>query len=159
MVPWLIGAVCLALYAVSVRGIMQTQIPTGPDGKPDPQVAMQVVGNMMAAMMLLIPLMMAAAWYRGRRLAHFVASTRFHGHQLSSAITGFNYLWLGLSNALLVLFTFGLGVPFTYRRVLQFVERKVGLVGDGDFSALIQSTQDKPTWGEGLADAFDIGAI
>jgi uncharacterized membrane protein YjgN (DUF898 family) len=60
---------------------------------------------------------------------------------------------------MLIFFTLGLGVPFTYKRVMDFIERNVGLVGDGDFSALLQSEQEKPAWGEGLADAFDIGAI
>ena len=97
--------------------------------------------------------------YRGVVLDHFVSSTRFHGHTLTSSMTGFGFMWLVVTNALLVIVTVGLGIPYSYKRYLNFVERHIGLQGSGDFSTLLQSTQDKPSRGEGLADAFDIGGI
>lgn len=159
MVPWLIGLISQAAFVASMVGIMGTDLNPLNAVEPDPQEVVAMVGGIYASLLLLLPMMFAALWYRGKALSHFIASTRFHGHDLSSAITGMGFLWLGFSNAMLILFTLGLGVPFTYKRVMDFIERNVGLVGDGDFSALLQSEQEKPTWGEGLADAFDVGAI
>lgn len=160
MVPWLIGATSMGLFMFaifSVLGDLGTSLEGG--ANPDPEATAAAAGFVAVAYLLMIPAMLAILWYRGKAYSHFIASTRFHGHGLSSAITGMGFMWLTISNMLLIVFTLGLGVPFTYKRVLTFVERKVGLVGDGDFSALLQSTQEKPTRGEGLADAFDIGGI
>lgn len=106
-----------------------------------------------------IPGLALFLWYRGKAYNHFVSSTRFLGHDITSAITGAGFAGLTLANMLLMLFTLGLAAPLVYRRYLNFVERTVGLSGSGDFSALMQSEIEKPGVGEGLADAFDVGAI
>ncbi|MEG3618201.1 YjgN family protein [Magnetovibrio sp. PR-2] len=98
-------------------------------------------------------------WYRGKAYDHFVSSTRFINHDVTSAITGGGFMRLSVGNFLILLFSLGLASPFVYRRYLNYVENRVGLSGDGDFSDLLQSEIGKPTRGEGLADAFDVGAI
>lgn len=153
-VPWLVAVVCMAVFAVVLFGQMDSS-----NAQATPEDGMAMVAALFEAYLTLIPVMLAFLWYRGRAYSHFIASTRFHGHDLTSAITGLGFMWLVFSNMLVVAITAGLGIPFTYKRVLGFVERGVGLAGDGDFSALLQSTQEKPTRGEGLADAFDIGGI
>ncbi|OEJ66745.1 YjgN family protein [Magnetovibrio blakemorei] len=107
----------------------------------------------------LIPLALLYAWYQGKKLHHFVSSTRFHNHDLSSAISGVNFLGLTVGNMLLKVLTLGLGTAWVYKRSFAFLERNVGLLGNGDFTALHQSQMSKPQTGEGLADAFDVGAI
>jgi len=150
LVVWVFGMVYAAVaVAVFVGGDM----PTSPeDGK-------KFIGLVVIIYLGLIPLGLSFTWYRGKAYSHFVSSTRFHQQSLSSSISGFGYMWLIFSNGLLVLFTLGLAMPWTLKRYLNFVERHVGLVGDGDFSTLRQSTQEKPSHGEGLADAFDVGGI
>jgi len=103
-----------------------------------------------------IPLLL---WYRGKTLHHFVESSSFMGRRLSSVITGWGYLELVISNTIMTVLTLGLAVPFTMMRQLSYVEKHVGLSGDGNFAELLQSEVVKPGAGEGLADAFDVGAI
>lgn len=158
MVPWLIGVIFFGAFFY-VLGSYADALEASTGSDPAPAEVFAMVGGVFASYLLLIPVMLSFLWYRGKAYSHFIASTRFHGHDLSSSITGLSFMWLTFSNMLLVLFTLGLGVPFTYKRVLGFVERRVGLVGDGDFSTLMQSIQKKPSRGEGLADAFDIGGI
>ncbi|MCW8916439.1 MAG: YjgN family protein [Magnetovibrio sp.] len=108
---------------------------------------------------LMIPGAAIFLWYRGKAYSHFVSSTKFVDHNFTSAITGVGFAGLSVGNVLIMLFSLGLASPFVYRRYLNFVENRVGLSGDGDFSDLMQSELGKPTRGEGLADAFDVGAI
>ena len=154
MVPWLLSVASVGIFAFTIFSLSSGLGA----GASNDEMAMSI-GGMAGAYLLLIPAGLSFFWYRGKAYGHFIASTRFHGHDLSSSVTGMGFMWLIVSNVLLVVFTLGLAIPITFKRVLNFVERHVGLVGDGDFNALLQSTQEKPTRGEGLADAFDIGGI
>lgn len=62
-------------------------------------------------------------------------------------------------NLLIAIFTLGIGMPWTQLRTAQYVFRRLEAQGHIDFEAISQSQTDKPTSGEGLADAFDIGAV
>jgi len=128
-------------------------------GQPNPDMVLELFNMIIAMYLGLIPIGLAFLWYRGRAYNHFISSTQFHGHALTSTNTGFGFMWLTVGNSLLVFFTLGLALPWAIKRYLNFVERHVGLVGDGDFSQLLQSTQERPSHGEGLADAFDVGGI
>lgn len=154
VVPWLVAAISIPVFlyfTISAFGYFETGTSQ--------EYWIKMAWAFVLAYTAFLPVVLAFLWYQGKTYGHYVDSTRFHGHQLRSSFSGLGFAWLKFSNFLLILFTLGLGIPFTYVRVLRFVERKVSIVGDGDFSALLQSTQEKPTRGEGLADAFDIGGI
>ena len=154
MVPWLVSAVSIPVFiyfAISAFDNLGTG--TSQENWTD------TLWGIAFAWVAFLPAFLAFFWYRGKTFSHYVDSTQFHGHHLSSSMSGLGYMWLAVSNMVLVIFSLGLALPLTYKRVLGFVERHVTLVGHGDFSVLLQSTQEKPTRGEGLADAFDIGGI
>lgn len=127
--------------------------------EPDPENIKNIVLLGIGIYLSIIPAGLIFLWYRGKAYNHFVSSTRFVNHDVTSAITGASFMRLTFGNALIMLLSLGLASPFVYRRYLNFVETRVGLSGDGDFSALKQSEIEKPGTGEGLADAFDVGAI
>ena len=162
LVVWAIGLLYMITVSIMSMNLLdfQTIFKTTSEGTPSNPEEIQALINMIFVMYLgLIPIGLAFLWYRGRAYNHFISSTQFHGHTLTSTNTGFGFMWLTVSNSLLVFFTVGLALPWAVKRYLNFVERHVGLVGDGDFSQLLQSTQDRPSHGEGLADAFDVGGI
>ncbi|MFC1673961.1 YjgN family protein [Pseudomonadota bacterium] len=153
---WVFIAVWMGLVVSGAMSFL------GADGEPDLQTeaeAAQFITGVIGVYASLILLAFAGNWYQGKAISHFVSRTRFHNHELASSINGMNFLWLSFSNWMLQILTLGLATPWTFTRALNYIEVKVDLVGDGDFSALLQSTQEKPTTGEGLADAFDIGGI
>jgi len=157
LIAWFGGLLLLGCGVVLIGLVTKaSSIDFNGGGEPSALALVGVIALIYASM---LPFLSMFLWYRGKAYNHFVSSTRFHGHDLSSSVTGMGFMWLIVSNVLLVVFTLGLAIPITFKRVLNFVERHVGLVGDGDFNALLQSTQEKPTRGEGLADAFDIGGI
>lgn len=155
MVAWGFVFAVMVLLTVVIAGVSVITEA----GDVNPEVAVGILALVFVVYAMFVPAFLLFLWYRGKALHHFVSVTRFHGHDLTSSITGFGYMWLIVSNVLLAIVTLGLAVPYIYKRNLNFVERHVGLQGSGDFSALLQSTQEKPTRGEGLADAFDIGGI
>lgn len=152
LVFWL-GCIVYFMCATFVIGV--SKIITG-GVEPDPEM---VVGYFVLFYLSLIPVGLLYAWYQGKKMNHFVSSTRFHNHDLTSAISGLNFLGLTFGNMLLKVLTLGLGTAWVYKRTFAYLERNVGLLGNGDFSALHQSEMSKPQTGEGLADAFDVGAI
>ena len=156
MVFWGLGMAYLVTVGVISLGMSGEM---GGSTTPSPEDINKMIGGILVIYLSIIPFILGFMWYRGKAYHHFVSSTRFHGHDMSSSITGFRYMRLMVGNALLMIFTLGLATPLTYKRHLNFVERHIGLVGDGDFSQLLQSSQEKPTYGEGLADAFDVGGI
>jgi len=157
MIAW-VGSIALVIAAFFLIGVGAAAFGLDFEGSSEAGV-----GVVLAAAALIycsiIPVFALFMWYRGKAYNHFVSSTRFLGHDITSAITGAGFAWLTVGNAVLMLLSLGLAAPFVYRRYLNYVERTVGLSGDGNFSDLLQGEIGKPGTGEGLADAFDVGAI
>ena len=97
--------------------------------------------------------------YKAAELRHFAKCTRFEGlaFELNATIGGL--IWLVIGNTLILLLTLGFGVAFTQMRKFRFVCDRLEARGTIDFGAIIQSADQGPGFGEGLADAFDVGAI
>jgi hypothetical protein len=70
-----------------------------------------------------------------------------------------DWLKLIVTNILLVVFTLGVGVIFVGYRNWKFIVTHMEATGVIDLDHLTQSQTRAPTDAEGLADAFDIGAI
>lgn len=98
-------------------------------------------------------------WYNGNELRHFLNHTRLGSLQLRCTMTGGQYARLFLVNLLTVVFTLGLGMPWVYMRYLRLMETTLSLEGTIDYAALAQGAHERPTVGEGLADAFDVGGL
>jgi uncharacterized membrane protein YjgN (DUF898 family) len=103
---------------------------------------------------LLLSLSFYAAFFRHVAAATSVGPLRFE----FSARTR-NWLGLILGNIGLVIVTLGLGLIFVSYRNWKFIVGHLHVVGDVDLAELTQSTTHAPGEAEGLADAFDIGAI
>ena len=69
------------------------------------------------------------------------------------------WLMLFLGDVVLVICTLGIGAIFLSYRHWAFFIRHMEATGEIDFNQLTQSTTRAPGQGEGLLDAFDVGAI
>ncbi len=69
------------------------------------------------------------------------------------------WLALILGDIALLICTLGIGYIFLSYRHWKFFITHLEATGEIDFNALTQSTTRAPTQGEGLMDAFDVGAI
>jgi uncharacterized membrane protein YjgN (DUF898 family) len=95
-----------------------------------------------------------AAFYR-----KVVEHTEFGGLQFAFTARTADWLKLILGNIALVVFTLGLGLVFVGYRNWSFFVRHMEAAGEIDLDLLLQSHTSASSDAEGLADAFDIGAI
>ena len=70
-----------------------------------------------------------------------------------------DWMELYLGDMLLVVCTLGIGLIFLNYRHWKFYVKHLQTEGAIDVDALTQSTAPAPTQGEGLLDAFDMGAF
>ena len=73
--------------------------------------------------------------------------------------TSVGYFGIVAGNALIIIFTFGLGLPIAQMRLWRYILRKLDVTGEMDLDAVQQNPNKGPGSGEGLADAFDIGNV
>ena len=95
-----------------------------------------------------------AAYYRRVAGATSVAGIRFRFEARTM-----DWLFLFLGHIGLIIVTLGIGALFISYRNYSFAVRHLDAEGTVDNAALTQSSTRAPTDAEGLADAFDIGAI
>jgi uncharacterized membrane protein YjgN (DUF898 family) len=91
-----------------------------------------------------------------------LAVTGAHGEstlRFNSTVNAGSLLWLFVSNALILVFTLGLGLPVTLHRSARYLARTTLMTGEFDANALMQSTLARPAVGEGFLQALDPGVI
>jgi uncharacterized membrane protein YjgN (DUF898 family) len=79
--------------------------------------------------------------------------------RFSSEVTAWSYIKLWIGNVLLVVLTFGLGLPIVVHRSIRFFCDRVTIHGELDVGRLQQTTLERPKFGEGLLEAFDPGFL
>jgi len=99
------------------------------------------------------------AWYYASQFNTFAKRTTIDGLSLRMKATGGSVAGLVVGNALIMLSTLGLGRPFAQMRTFRYVASRLRTEGNIDLSAIGPSPWAKPGLGEGLADAFDVGAV
>jgi uncharacterized membrane protein YjgN (DUF898 family) len=118
-----------------------------------------VLGLLVALFILylvIFPLLWAI--YSAKEMRSFANYTRFDGAQFSlNARTGSIFL-LVIGNLLLIVFTLGIANPFVIQRNIRYVISRLTLEGAVDIDRIQQSQAAMPKRGEGLADAFELGA-
>ena len=112
-----------------------------------------------AIFLLLIGFSLVFAWYAAREAAYLTGCTRYEGLRLRYEVTAGALLWLTVGNLLLFVATLGMGGALVELRTLRFVCARLSFTGPLDAAAIAQSRAPEPRRGEGLAAAFDVGAM
>ena len=119
------------------------------------------LGQMFIAVAVLIYLVIPLAtlhWYaKFYRLA--ADRTRLGDLEFGFDATSWQWLKLILGNLALAIVTLGFGLTYWGYRNWAFMVRHLHVYGEVNLSTLTQSVTHAPGEAEGLADAFDIGAI
>ncbi|MCH8181835.1 MAG: DUF898 domain-containing protein [Proteobacteria bacterium] len=109
---------------------------------------------------LLIPTLgISFLWYKARELRTLTAKTSYEKTQFELDVTAGRLAWLVIPNALITIFTVGLGAPFAQWRTARFLAIYLRARGTPDFSAIEQDLRARPQFGEGLADGFNLGGV
>ena len=160
-----VGSVLLfALIAAAVWLVVAPALlPVMGAGKNDPRLmfAMQrlVIFATIGLLAYAVGAGLIASWYWASLTRHIIGNTTLDRLQLDSLVTGPALLWLLVGNALIALFTLGLGLPFVLQRSARFLARTLLVTGTLDVEALRQSTLAMPRTGEGMLQMLDHGSI
>ncbi|MFB3149811.1 MAG: YjgN family protein [Alphaproteobacteria bacterium] len=118
-----------------------------------------------AVVLILVPVLyilalpLTFAWYQARQMRYMASCTRYEDVRFSFDATGPSLIWLYFGNLLIMIVTLTFGVPFTQMRRFRYFCDRLTIHGEADFDAIRQSSEKRDRIGEGLADAFDMGAI
>ena len=117
-------------------------------------------GGIIAALLLsYLAFLLLSLSYKALFYRHALASTKLASVDFSFNASTRDWLKLILGNIGLVIVTLGVGLLFISYRNWSFYIRHLEARGFLDFEALTQSEARAPNDAEGLADAFDFGAI
>ena len=147
------------MAALFIAGIAAAVIGLGAataDGKPNPNVV-GVIFGIFILIYLIIPLMTLhwfAKFYRKAAESLSLGTLEF-----GFDATTWQWLKLFLGNLALAVVTLGFGLAYWGYRNWAFMVRHLHVYGEINVSDLTQSTTHAPGEAEGLADAFDVGAI
>jgi uncharacterized membrane protein YjgN (DUF898 family) len=147
MIVYLVPVVGLVMFAILGVGLSG-------GGGAGAVVTMALAFIAFYVLFLLASLSFYAAFYREAVSATSVAGIHFE----FTARTA-DWVKLILGNIALVVFTLGLGFMFVGYRNWSFAIRHMEAAGEIDLDSLLQSRTAATGDAEGLADAFDIGAI
>ena len=141
----------LGLWMYSMEGATQAEIEANAGS------AIGIIVLLFVAFYIVLPLVALAyfaAYYR-----RVVDATRIAGLEFRFGARTKDWLLLFLGHVGLVIITLGFGALFIGYRNYSFAVRHLDVFGEVDLNELTQSATRAPGDAEGLADAFDIGAI
>ena len=103
-------------------------------------------------------------WWQKELFEFYVNNLELHREEqhisFQSKATGGKFFSLLVGNILIILFTLGLGFPWTIIRTLKFVATNIEVSGNIDFDALQQSQAEfSDATGDDIGDILDFGFI
>jgi uncharacterized membrane protein YjgN (DUF898 family) len=154
---WALGLLVLAGFAVLQWPLIAELRAMGPGGAPlSPELTGRLVLTAIGALVIVGLIMLryyAAQWQA------LVGGVSLDGLRLGFAATAGDWLRYWLGNGFLVLFTLGIGVVMLPWRRWRFIAGHIITHGAIDIDRLAQTRIEGPLFGEGLADALDVGAL
>ncbi len=103
--------------------------------------------------------LIAHCWYWTKLLSLMARGTAIAGLTFRTGPRTSQLWWLLAGNALISLFTLGLGHPFVLQRLWRFLSTHLEITGTVDGTVIAQSRLAAPSRGEGLLEALDPGAF
>lgn len=81
------------------------------------------------------------------------------GLRFATPLTVWRLIGRYLLNMLIIILTFGLGLPIAIHRTMLFLCRNIEIIGEIEGSAITRAELPRPKFGEGLMEAFDPGIV
>jgi uncharacterized membrane protein YjgN (DUF898 family) len=164
-IPILYAVMMAAIFGVFIYVIVVAVLTGGPHAL-DPLVLQHTLAASMrlfiaGGLIALVPavlLIVAFVRYSAASLRYIYSHVTFEGVQLRYDISAWRLFRYAIGNLLILVFTLGLGFPFVLARMVRVATDNLTIVGT-IFDAIGQNTDPRSRFGEGLASAFDIGAI
>jgi uncharacterized membrane protein YjgN (DUF898 family) len=156
----------LAIFLVPFAGMLLMGIgmaawfaASGGEPPSDAGAMMTGVGIVIGVLAFYLAFLVATVSYYAAFYRQVAAATSIAGIEFEFTARTRDWMKLILGNIGLVIVTLGVGLLFLTYRNWSFAVRHLEASGNVDLDALFQSPTRATTDAEGLADAFDIGAI
>ena len=103
-------------------------------------------------------------WWQKDLFDYYVSNLSLHKDdkelQLTSTATGGDFLTLGITNLLILIFTLGLGYAWVATRTMKYIFEHIEIEGNIDLDSLTQTEENfKDATGEDISDFLDLGFI
>jgi uncharacterized membrane protein YjgN (DUF898 family) len=162
--PRFLGAIGLGLLVAVAAGILIAAIFGGLmpfifQGQGEAPNPFALLAPILIGLVFYLSFVVVVWWYRAGELRYFVGHTALADVRFSCDFSTAGYIWLWVSNTLLLTFTMGLAYAWVVVRTARFLIAHLHLEGELDLAAIEQTSQQVPTAGEGLAEALDLGSI
>jgi uncharacterized membrane protein YjgN (DUF898 family) len=155
----------LLIYLVPVAGVILmgaaglTGALVGSAGGETGAAIGGAIAILMSLILFYLIFLLASLSYYALFYRHVAAATSVAGLQFGFTARTSDWLMLVLGNFAIIVFTLGFGLLIIPYRNWSFIVRHMEVYGHVDLDRLIQSSTRAPTDAEGIADAFDFGAI
>lgn len=154
-----VAAVAGTAMAMLTAGLVSQPLMPSGNGAPTMPDFGQLARFFGAALALYLALGLGLMFYLAAFYREAVSSLRWGEVGFCFKAGAVDWLVFYLVNLALVAVTFGLGIFLLPYRTFQFVSWHAASIGAPDLTQLRQSQEAAPQHGEGLAEAFDLGAV
>lgn len=117
------------------------------------------IGIVLSLILFYLVFLLASLSYYALFYRHVAEATSVAGLRFGFRARTSDWLMLVLGNFAIIVFTLGLGLLVIPYRNWSFIVRHMEAHGHVDLDGLLQSTTKSPGDAEGIADAFDFGAV
>jgi uncharacterized membrane protein YjgN (DUF898 family) len=151
--PWLL------IYLVPVLGAFFVLAGIGGAWVLGGDLFGSIAAAWVAMMFIYIAFLLVSLYYYAAFYRQVAGATTYGGAGLVFTARTSDWLKLILGHAVLVILTLGVGAIFIGYRNWSFAVRHLETTGAVDLEAILQTRTSSPRDAEGLADAFDVGAV
>lgn len=159
LLVWGLGVAGMAGYAAYMASIYMSYAAQAHAQGGAPTAPPEAAAAPLIMLLCWVPAGLAWLWYRAREIRYFAGHTHLQQASFASDVRARGFLLLMLGNLALLVFTLGLAFPWVVTRSMRFLSAHLTLEGELDLAAIAQSEQRVPGTGEGLFEAFDLGAV
>jgi uncharacterized membrane protein YjgN (DUF898 family) len=153
-----LGLVVFGIVFGLERGMIAAAFQS-PQRPPDPHaIRMLTLVLVPAYLVFALGAALISAGYSAAFFRHVTSHTSLAGLRFSSPVNAATVLSLVMGNALILLFTLGLGMPIVIHRNARYFTTNLHATGTLDLDALQQTGQPVSRFGEGMFQALDAGA-
>lgn len=142
LISWFASIILLVIYSISIA---------------DALVANDLSVILPAYIFLIIAFAVIFAWFKAVLFSHLFSGVEFENLKFTFQIEGMEYLKFSVLNSVIIIFTLGIGSAFVTQRWVKLVCDKMSIDGYVKFVDIVYTSDNRPMFGEGLAEAFDIG--
>jgi uncharacterized membrane protein YjgN (DUF898 family) len=158
---WLVFIVGYAALAGFFAMVMQAAMKTSGAGSPDPEVLKALAAHYapvaVTIFLLAIPLaLVAMSWFEVRKLNVFARATKASGLSAGLEAHAGSYIWLIVSNTLIMILSIGILRPVAQARRLRYLVSRFSFTGSANLNEVLRAREEAGTQGAGMEAAFSI---